>query len=147
MGGIETLFFHFVAPEIGIRLQGPLSSNGTGRVEVFYDGQWGTICGYNWDINDATVVCRQLGYRYAIRALSGSQVEGGTGQIWLDRVSCNGSEQSLTSCRHRGWGRHNCYHYLDAGVECYSAGKLYTVLKHAILHVKCICIKPSLQKS
>ena len=126
------IFFHLVVPEIGIRLRGPLSSNGTGRVEVSLNGQWGTICQDYWDINDARVACRQLGYEYTLRALSGSQVADGTGQIWLDNVACNGSERNLFSCRHNGWGRHNCGHYQDAGVECSSTGKIMTLLKQAL---------------
>ena len=89
-------------------------------MEVFYNGQWGTICDYHWDINDARVVCRQLGYPTTFRALPGNDVLDGTGQIWLDNVRCNGSEQNLISCSHDGWGNHNCRHYQDAGVECSS---------------------------
>ncbi len=108
---------------IAVRLRGPSSSNGTGRAEVFYNGQWGTICDDKWNIRDARVFCRQLGYKYGVRALQGSQVPSGTGKIWLDDVECTGREQSLTNCSHIGWGNHNCGHNEDAGVECSSTGK------------------------
>jgi hypothetical protein len=103
-----------------------LSENGTGRVEILYNGKWGTICDDKWDLKDAMVVCRQLGYAYAVRAIHGGGVPVGFGQIWLDDVSCAGSEQNLSSCLHIGWGNENCGHSEDAGVECSSIGiKLY----------------------
>ena len=105
-----------------MRLQGPSSANGSGRIEVFHDGQWGTICNNFWNINDAKVACRQLGYSYAVRVLPNSLVPDGTGQIWLDNVGCIGNEESLSSCYHRGWGVHECGHNNDAGVECSSTG-------------------------
>ena len=93
-------------------------SNNEGRVEVYYNGAWGTVCDDSWDISDARVVCRQLGFPDAEAAYQGDRVPDGTGQILLDDVKCGGYELSLTSCSHRGWGTHNCGHSEDAGVRC-----------------------------
>ena len=109
--------------DIPIRLQGPSSANGTGRVEVFYHGQWGTVCDDSWDINDAHVVCRELGYKYA-RAIRSGGASVGSGRIWLDEVNCDGNEESLSGCSHGGWGDEDCSHSEDAGVECFNTGLL-----------------------
>ncbi|NXW35109.1 MARCO protein, partial [Phaetusa simplex] len=86
-----------------------------GRVEIFHQGSWGTICDDGWSTQDATVVCRMLGYS---RALSAFTASPGSGQIWLDDVNCRGTEYSIFDCPKPSWGVHNCSHNEDAGVEC-----------------------------
>ena len=115
----------FTDKSVAVQLRGQSSRYGTGRVEVFYNATWGTVCDDSWDINDAKVVCRELGYKNATKALQWYSVPDGSGQIWLDNVDCTGNEESLSTCPHRGWGVHNCWHFEDAGVECPSTGNAF----------------------
>ena len=106
---------------LAVRLVG--GSSNAGRVEVYYNGAWGTVCDdYSWDIKDARVVCRQLGFRYALNAYRNAHYGRGTGPILLSYVSCSGSESSLFLCRHSGVGNHYCGHNKDASVRCGNTG-------------------------
>ena len=114
---------------VPLRLQGPQSENGIGRVEVLHNGMWGTVCDDLWDKDDAKVVCRQLGYTSlsVVKALQGNDVPDGSGRVWLDNVNCDGSEQSLSDCSHSGWGEEDCAHSEDAGVNCLSRGTVKNI--------------------
>ncbi|XP_048016490.1 deleted in malignant brain tumors 1 protein-like isoform X2 [Megalobrama amblycephala] len=94
------------------------SNNCSGRVEILYDDQWGTVCDDGWDIEDAEVVCRYLGCGRAVSAHSNAHFGQGSDPIWLDNVECSGNESSLTQCSHKPFGDHNCGHEEDAGVVC-----------------------------
>ena len=102
-----------------IRLVGG-SNSYEGRVEVYYNGVWGTVCDDIWHTSNARVVCRQLGLPYsnAEAICCGQEFGQGSGSIWLDDVSCTGSESRLQDCNRRGWGSHNCGHHEDSGVKC-----------------------------
>ena len=92
-----------------------------GRVEVFLLGQWGTVCDYNWDLRDATVVCRQLGYLRAVEAPRSAAFGAGSGPSWYYYVTCTGTEMNLNECVKSVSSLGNfCTHSLDAGVRCSS---------------------------
>ena len=115
------LFSQIIDTEpVPIRLVGGSSEN-EGRVEIYFNNTWGTVCDDGWDAADAEVVCRQLGLPFNnARYVKKAEFGQGTGQIWLDDVACEGSESSLDGClsTNQQWGRHNCNHGEDAGVIC-----------------------------
>ena len=90
-------------------------------MEVNYNGAWGTVCDDYWYLNDAQVVCRELGFGKAVAAKRRAFYGQGSGPIWLDDVNCVGTEGTVGNCSHRGWGVEDCGHYEDASVDC-SAG-------------------------
>ena len=107
---------------LDIRLMGGIQSAWfySGRVEVSQiNGTWGTVCNDRFDDREALVICKMIGYQYG-KAKSIANFGRGTGRILMDEVNCNGNETSILDCPYNGWGRHNCGHYQDAGVECSS---------------------------
>ncbi|XP_022092066.1 deleted in malignant brain tumors 1 protein-like isoform X2 [Acanthaster planci] len=95
------------------------SSEEEGRVEVFVNNAWGTVCGDDWDLTDATVVCRQLGYNYAVSAFGWAHFGEGKGEIALENVNCSGQESRLQDCRSSPYKyMYHCGHWRDAGVIC-----------------------------
>lgn len=113
---VHVLIFTYIAcPPIRL-IAG--ANNFEGRIEVYYQNQWGTVCDDFWGLSDAHVACRQLGLGPATAALSFSTFGQGSGNIWLDNVGCSGTEDCLGNCTHNGWGVHNCAHFEDAGVRC-----------------------------
>ena len=91
----------------------------SGRVEMYINGQWGTVCNNSWNASSSTVVCRQLGL-----GDTGTLNRYGTGlslasyPIYLDDVKCDGSEANILACSHLPLGDHNCSHDKDTGVTC-----------------------------
>ncbi|XP_021346779.1 deleted in malignant brain tumors 1 protein-like isoform X2 [Mizuhopecten yessoensis] len=114
-----------------IRLENGLYNN-SGRVGVYHDGQWGGVCDYFWNYNDANVACRMLGFsngtitsrHYTLDSAwyewFGNETDPDL--IWMDNVKCSGMETSLSDCPFDGWGVENCNAYYRSGhayVFCY----------------------------
>ena len=113
----ESLYF------LAVRLVGSDKPD-EGRVEVYYEDEWGTICDKGWGFDDADVLCYELGFEDADDLLSADEVPDGKGKIWLEDTSCTGSEDYLRSCANGGVGNSTCDHSRDAGVQCSLTGKL-----------------------
>ena len=88
------------------------------------NGQWGGICDDNFDINDAHVVCKMLGYPLAAGVLAFSTAAAFYGtapsgnNFVLDDLVCTGNEASVFDCPHNGEWIENCKAADIAGVHC-----------------------------
>ena len=99
-----------------IRLIGG-STSYEGRVELCRNNVWGTVCDDFWGFDDAAVVCRQAGFsRFGAIPRLSAFYGAGRGDIFLDDVACNGTEERLTNCM--ASDNPNCVHNEDAGVTC-----------------------------
>ena len=89
-----------------------------GRVQMYLLGHWATVCGY-WDIQDAVVVCRQLGYPTALASVIQNEFGGRSDPMWSYAMDCNGYEANLLECKKRPY---RCYRSPTnvAGVVCSS---------------------------
>lgn len=72
------------AQDIQIRLAGQGRRNANeGRVEIFYDGSWGTVCDDDVNINLANVLCRQLGFQRGLTWAHSAKFGQGQGTVRL----------------------------------------------------------------
>ena len=119
----EISMHHFASAGIDsnvLRLVGGNSSR-EGRIEVYdaASGSWGTVCDDYWNVDNARVVCRHLGFNNPIGSDYSTRRFGpGTGIIGLSNVHCDGAENSLLDCSAERWNKSRCNHFEDVGVVC-----------------------------
>jgi len=102
-------------------VNGDVSSEG--RLEVLFQGRWGTICEADWDWADARVACKQLGYQSVAGTTRQAAFGEGGGPVWMSNVECTGKEESLADCSFYGLNESmvtpQCAHHrTDAGIMC-----------------------------
>lgn len=108
-----------VGQKRSMRLAGVNSTELQGRLEVFVNGAWSTVCDKTFDFREASVACRQLGLASAVKAVKSNVYGRGSGAIWSNDLNCTGRESNLFDCpnkpRRQGIG---CYHSNDVGIVC-----------------------------
>ncbi|XP_072027048.1 scavenger receptor cysteine-rich domain-containing protein DMBT1-like [Amphiura filiformis] len=104
-----------------------------GRIEIYYNSTWGSVCGTHMGLEEGDVVCRQLGLGRAILtssvstgSLYKSDTEDRIVKMWLDNIECVGSEVMLAACSHSQWGMVGCSSDREAGVKCAESGSTPT---------------------
>ena len=116
----------------------------SGRIEIYnihtyqsynsytiFPYQWGTVCDTDqWTVQDATVLCRSLGYQFNEENLPRNQSYGlATGLVWTRYVSCSGNEHYIWDCSYSTNNyytyyngqytyRPYCNHSADIGIVC-----------------------------
>lgn len=93
-----------------------------GRLEIFIDSVWGSICADSFGMTAANVACRQLGYQGALETDTSFHTPHGRGMegpIWLDEVQCSSDDLlHILSCGNNGLGKHDCDHFSDVAITC-----------------------------
>lgn len=115
---MKELTYCFISPSTAIiRFVGG-SGMCSGRVEIFHNREWGTVCDTTWDLMDAVVACTERGCGNPVALYNNAYFSQGSGKVWMDGISCKGRETSLKDCVFSGWGINTCTHADDAGVTC-----------------------------
>lgn len=100
--------------ELLLRLAGGPNSC-AGNVDIYYFGGWMKVCGYLWDMQDAEVVCRQLGCGSPLTTAYSFPPSDSYGYL-MTEVQCTGYESYLWYCPYE-YLHGPCY-YRDASVVC-----------------------------
>ncbi|XP_073667835.1 CD5 antigen-like [Paramisgurnus dabryanus] len=87
-----------------------------GRLQVLYDDHWGSVCHTGWGLDEAAVVCKELGCGATGEPVS--YVGPFVGPIWMSNIACTGNELTVRNCSFTGWGLSSCMNGLYAGVIC-----------------------------
>ena len=98
-----------------MRLQGSPHAS-AGRLEVWRNNMWGSVCNEHFTIEAANVVCRQLGFDQALDYTTGGYFGQSTGPIHMSNVTCIGYEAFIAGCTFST--THSCNHTQDVGIFC-----------------------------
>ena len=103
------------------------SNDNSGRLEVYHEGQWGSVCSHKFGYHEATVACRMMGYSSALQVLTNEQSGKTDNKIVLSELTCAGTESHLTDCQYDDDEEETCSQGHPVHIECRD-GELGTVM-------------------
>uniref|UniRef100_A0A672YES2 SRCR domain-containing protein n=1 Tax=Sphaeramia orbicularis TaxID=375764 RepID=A0A672YES2_9TELE len=102
------------------------SSLCSGRLEVRSNWSWSSVCEEDLDLNDAQVVCRELGCG-ATGLLQGGLYGEGEAPVWTSELQCEGNESAVLDCRRSSSAGKTCSPGTAAGLTCTDPGSVRVV--------------------
>ncbi|XP_046801135.1 protein bark beetle isoform X1 [Lucilia cuprina] len=134
----ETVITGEETPQVNVRLLGGAGPY-EGRLQLFLNGRWGTVCDYGWTELNSALVCHHLGYTLNPKdwRLLRSQMPavGLTEDVIVSNVRCTAHDRDITKCKaeylNRGDFENSCSHDNDVGIRCYEgawAGVRFSML-------------------
>ncbi|XP_026109155.1 deleted in malignant brain tumors 1 protein-like [Carassius auratus] len=90
----------------GVRLVG--DSHCSGRLEIYHNQTWMSVCDAVFDPQDAEVVCRELDCGAPVQVLGAAAFHKGDAQMWTKEIQCRGDESQIQMCP--ASQKHNCSH-------------------------------------
>lgn len=120
-GLLFSLFHAFIPGSGDVRLVDGFTP-AEGRVEIYHNDEWGTVCDDSFTLDVGQVICQQLGFVSAVAYYSNAHYGPGNGPI-MGHVSCNGNELGWSHCFYEDWGSSICSHDEDVGLSCLSSGE------------------------
>ena len=120
-----------------IRLTGG-STSYEGRIEVFLDGQWGTVCSTEEITTaEAATLCISLGFGPPQSVVSGALYgDSADVPILVDSLVCQGAKDHFTECRVSRNKGLSCTHDNDIGIIC-SRKCVWVNIRYPFLVVNC----------
>ena len=109
-----------------------------GVVQVCMNNVWGSVCNNRFGTNDASVVCRELGFpSTGATPISdaSNRFNHSSGQAFLDSVNCDGTENNVMDCQQTTPGLSECTSTEIAGVEC--VGMLSNYIYFVVCELLC----------
>ena len=95
-------------------------------MEVYHNGEWSAVCDDGWNLDDAHLVCRELGFSKAISTRNHGISIQDVSSICLNNLKCVGTEWTITNCSYKR-ERIHFFHRYSGGVKCVS-GNIFVVV-------------------